>query len=400
MEGISHSLLNLFLVFVGAKIAGEVFERLRQPAVIGELLAGVIMGPYALGIVGEDVALQVVSTLGVVILMFYVGLETRRSEILKVGRAGVLVGTLGIILPLVCGFAFGRALGRDWAESLFIGTALVATSVGITARVLSDRGLLSTRLARIIITAAVVDDVLGLVVLSAVSGVVKGSLDVGRVSLVGLEAVAFVVAIVVVLPWVVVKSETLLDRLHISNAPFAVAVGSMLLFAAIAESIGLAAIVGAFFAGMGFAEGPDRWELQQRTEPLYEWLVPFFFVLMGTRVNIGLFTDAAVLVPGLALVGIAVATKVIGCGLAVANEGPRPALAVGVGMVPRGEVGLIVAAMGQSLGVVSEPVFAMIVMVVAASTLIAPPLLPALFRLARATSDVSAGSPVVDPETL
>lgn len=400
MGDLSHSLLNLFIVFVAAKIAGEVFERLRQPAVIGELLAGVVLGPFALGWVREDAALEVVATLGVVVLMFYVGLETRRSEILRVGRAGLAVGTLGIILPMGCGYAFGQALGLGWAESLFIGTALVATSVGITARVLSDRGLLSTRLARIIVAAAVVDDVLGLLVLSVASGAAKGSLDIGRISLVGLEAIAFVAAIIVVLPWLVVKSEAVLERFHISNAPFAVAVASMLLFAAVAESIGLAAIVGAFFAGMGFAEGPDHWELQAKTEPLYEWLVPFFFVLMGARVEVALFADPEVLLPGLGLVVIAVTTKVVGCGLAVANHGPRAALAVGVGMVPRGEVGLIVAAMGQALGVLSAPVFAMVVLVVAATTLVVPPLLPALFRFANASNDRIRAIAVVDPETL
>jgi Kef-type K+ transport system membrane component KefB len=376
------SLFNLFLVFVGAKIAGEAFQRMRQPAVIGELLVGVALGPHALGFVREDTALQVVSALGVVLLMFSVGLETRRSEVFRVGRTGILVGTLGIIAPMACGYAFGQALHLGWAESLFVGTALVATSVGITARVLADRGLISTRLARIVITAAVVDDVLGLLVLSVASGVVKGSLDVGHVSLVGVEALAFVAATVVILPWLVLKSEALLDRLHISNAPFAVAVSAMLLFAAAAETIGLAAIVGSFFAGMGFSEGPDRWELKAKTEPLYEWLVPFFFVHMGMRVDVSLFADPAVLLPGLVLVAIAIATKVVGCGIAVIGEGLPSALAVGVGMVPRGEVGLIVAAMGASMGVVSAPVFAMIVLVVAVTTLAVPPLLPSVFRMA------------------
>lgn len=400
MTDISHSLFNLFIVFVAAKVGGELFERLRQPAVIGELLAGIVLGPYALGFIREDLALEVVSTLGVVVLMFFVGLETRRGEILRVGRSGLLVGALGIVLPMVSGYAFGSALHLGWAESLFIGTALVATSVGITARVLSDRGLISTRLARIIITAAVVDDVLGLLVLSVASGVVKGSLDIGRISLVGLEALVFIAGIVIVLPWLVVKSEALLDRMHIAHAPFIVAVASMLLFASIAESIGLAAIVGAFFAGMGFAEGPDHWELRTKTEPLYEWLVPFFFVLMGARVNVPLFLDPAVLLPGIALIGIAVMTKVVGCGLAVIGEGPRSALAVGVGMVPRGEVGLIVAAMGRSLDVISPAVFAMIVLVVCVSTLVVPPVLPALFRLADAGADTLSTAPVVDAEAL
>lgn len=400
MEEASQVLVVLFIVFVAAKIAGEVFQRLHQPAVIGELLVGILIGPYALGFVQESAALEIVATLGVVVLMFYVGLETRRSEILKVGRVGLAVGGLGIVLPLLAGYGFGMAIGSQWSEALFIGVALVATSVGITARVLSDRGLISTRLARIVIAAAVVDDVLGLLVLSVASGVVQGSLNVGRITLIGIEAVAFVGVIIIVLPWLVVKSEDLLDRLHIAHAPFCVAVASMMLFAAVAEAIGLAAIVGAFFAGMGFADGPDRWELRTKIEPLYEWLVPFFFVLMGTRVDVKLFADPAVLIPGLLLVIIAVATKVVGCGLASASEGPRSALAIGVGMVPRGEVGLIVAAMGLTLGIVTAPVYAMIILVVTLSTLTVPPLLPRLFELAGATDEPSGGGVLAEPETL
>lgn len=399
MSELAHSLFNLFIVFVGAKVAGELFERMKQPAVIGELLTGVALGPYALGIIKEDVALEVVSTLGVVVLMFFVGLETKRSEIMKVGKTGLLVGGLGIILPLAGGYLFGRLyIDVPWQESLFIGTALVATSVGITARVLADRGLITTRIARIIITAAVVDDVLGLLVLSGVASVVKGSLDVGRLSLVGLEAAVFIGLVVVVLPWLVVKSEAVLDELRITHPPFAIAVAAMLLFAAIAESIGLAAIVGAFFAGMGFAEGPDRWELQTKTEPLYELLVPFFFVLMGARVELPLLAEPSVLLPGLALVVIAILTKVVGCGVAVAKDGMPTMLAVGVGMVPRGEVGLIVAAMGQSLDIIGPSVYAMIVLVVGVSTLIVPPLLPAVFARANAGAEVC--EPAISAEDL
>lgn len=399
MDDLARSLALLFIVFVAAKVAGEIFERLRQPAVIGELLAGILLGPHALGLIdNENSAFVAVASLGVVVLMFYVGLETSRRELLRVGRTGILVGSLGILLPMLSGWLFGVAIRVPWQESLFIGTALVATSVGITARVLSDRGLISTRLARIIITAAVVDDILGLLVLSVTAGMAKGSLNVGRITFVGFEAVAFVAAIVLLLPWLVVKSETLLERVRIANAPFVVAVSCMLLFAAIAESIGLAAIVGAFFVGMSFSDGPAHWELSRKTEPLYEWLVPYFFVLMGTRVELPLFADPRVLLPGLALIAIAVLSKVIGCGLAVAKEGLPTALAIGVGMVPRGEVGLIVAAMGQQLHVVSAPVYAMIVLVVTASTLAVPPLLPALFRRAGAGSLTC--DPVIDAHDL
>ena len=168
----------------------------------------------------------------------------------------------------------------------------------------------------------------------------------------------------------------------------------MFAFAALAETIGLAAIVGAFFAGMAFAECPERWSLATKTESLYEWLVPYFFVMMGAAVNVKLFASPSVLLPGAALVVIAVVTKVVGCGLGIINEGPRTAIAVGVGMVPRGEVGLIVAAVGQRMGIVTPTVYAMIILVIVASTLVVPPVLPGLFQWARSRG----ASPSLAPE--
>ncbi len=387
-------LLGLLVVFVAAKIAGELFERMKQPAVIGELLVGMLIGPYALGLIGETPSLEVAATLGVAILMFSVGLETKSSEIFHVGRTAFVVGAAGVVLPLFAGLAFGRAMGYPSAEALFIGTALVATSVGITARVLADRGLISTRLARIVLAAAVIDDVLGMLVLSVVTGSVSGGINAGRIALTMIEAVAFITIVVLVAPRLVAKLERPLEALHIKNGPFVAALGSMFAFAALAESIGLAAIVGAFFAGMAFAESPERWNLTHKTESLYEWLVPYFFVMMGAAVDVRLFASPAVLVPGLVLVAIAVVTKVVGCGLGIINEGPRTALAVGVGMVPRGEVGLIVASVGKGLGIITPTVYAMVILVIVVSTLVVPPVLPGLFQWARSR----AASPSLAPE--
>jgi Kef-type K+ transport system membrane component KefB len=373
-------LASLLVVLVAAKVAGELFERLKQPAVIGELLVGIAIGPHALGLVHPTSALQVVSSIGVAVLMFAVGLETRSSEVFKVGRQAMIVAAGGVVLPLAAGYAFGHFLGYSQPEALFVGTALVATSVGITARVLADRGLIATRVARIVLAAAVIDDVLGMLVLSIVTGVARNGLDFGSVALALAEAVAFITIAAVFLPKVVQASEHVLDRLHVKNAPFSVALGVMLGSALLAEAIGLAAIVGAFFAGMAFADGPERWELESRTEPLYEWLVPYFFVAMGMQVDVKLLASPAVLVPGSVLVVIAVITKVVGSGLGMLSEGPKSALAVGVGMVPRGEVGLIVAAVGVRLGLVPQTVYAMIVLVIVVSTLIVPPLLPRLMK--------------------
>jgi Na+:H+ antiporter len=387
-------LVGLLVVFAAAKIAGELFERLRQPAVIGELLVGMLIGPFALGLVHSTPSLEVAATIGVAILMFAVGLETKSGDIFHLGRTAFVVGAAGVVVPLVAGVGFGRIMGYSAPEALFVGTALVATSVGITARVLSDRGLISTRLARIVLAAAVIDDVLGMLVLSVVTGSVGGDLNAGGIALTMVEAVGFIAIVVLVGPRLVAKLETPLEALHIKNAPFVAALGSMFAFAALAETIGLAAIVGAFFAGMAFAESPERWGLTAKTESLYEWLVPYFFVMMGAAVNIKLFASPAVLVPGVALVVIAVATKIVGCGLGIISEGPRTALAVGVGMVPRGEVGLIVAAVGERMGIITPTVYAMIILVVVASTLVVPPVLPGLFQWACSR----AASPSLAPE--
>jgi Kef-type K+ transport system membrane component KefB len=386
MHGTVSMLVGLLVVLAAAKIAGELFERMKQPAVIGELLVGMLIGPYALGLVHQTPSLEVMATIGVVILMFAVGLETKSREIFHVGRTAFIVGAIGVVLPLAAGLGFGRAMGYATPEALFIGTALVATSVGITARVLADRGLISTRIAKIVLAAAVIDDVLGMLVLSVVTGSVGGDLNPARIALTMVEAVGFIAIVVLVGPRLVAKLEKPLEGLHIKNAPFVAALGSMFAFAALAESIGLAAIVGAFFAGMAFAECPERWGLATKTESLYEWLVPYFFVMMGAAVNVKLFASPAVLVPGLVLVAIAVVTKIVGCGLGIINEGPRTALAVGVGMVPRGEVGLIVAAVGQRMGIITPTVYAMIILVIVVSTLVVPPVLPGLFQWARSRS--------------
>ena len=391
----SRVLIDLLLVFMAAKLMGEVFERLKQPAVIGELLAGVIIGPGLLGWVQPGAVLSTVATMGVIVLMFVVGLETRPTDLFKVGGRALVVGGVGIILPLACGFWFATALGHGRPEALFVGTALVATSVGITARVLSDRGFLSTTEARIILAAAVIDDVLGMLVLSLVVGSARGGVDLVHIGVLLAQVVAFVGFELWLAPKLVRRHAHLLDRLRIPNAGFVVALIVMLGMAALSESIGLAGIVGAFFAGMMFAESEDRWELAKQARPLYEWLVPYFFVVTGMQVKPSLFSDPRVLAPGLVLVAIAVATKVVGCGLGAWGMGWRRMIAIGVGMVPRGEVGLIVASTGLAMGILGSVSYAMIIMVVVASTVVVPPLLAVVFPWATAEVGEPASMPLL-----
>lgn len=388
----SGVLLSLLVVFAAGKLMGEVFERLRQPAVIGELIAGIIVGPGLLGWVAPSTTLSTVATMGVIVLMFVVGLETRPSDLFKVGGRAFVVGSVGIVLPLACGFFFGMQLGLGRPESLFVGAALVATSVGITARVLADRGFLSTTEARIILGAAVIDDVLGMLVLSVVVGTTRGAVDTVHLGILLLQVVVFVGFEVLVAPGLVRRHAHWLDRLRIPNAGFVVALVVMLAMAALSEAIGLAGIVGAFFAGMMFAETEDRWDLVKQTRPLYEWLVPYFFVVTGMQVELSRFGSPAVLVPGIVLALIAMATKVVGCGLGASGMGWRRMVAIGVGMVPRGEVGLIVASTGLAAGVIGSATYGMIVFVVVATTVVVPPLLAIVFPWATGTAPAAAGA--------
>lgn len=379
MEEGSNVLIALLVVFAAGKLMGELFERLRQPAVIGELIAGILIGPGMLAWVHPSETLSTVATMGVIVLMFAVGLETRPSELFKVGMRALVVGSVGIVLPMAAGFYFGTALGLGRPESIFIGTALVATSVGITARVLADRGFLSTTEARIILAAAVIDDVLGMLVLSFAIGSAKGAVNVTQISILVAQVILFIGFELWLAPIIVKRHGHWLDRLKIPNAGFVVALIVMLSMAALSEAIGLAGIVGAFFAGMMFAETEERWELSRQVKPLYEWLVPYFFVVTGMVVRPSLFADPKVLVPGMVLVALAIATKVVGCGLGAWGMGWKRMVAIGVGMVPRGEVGLIIAATGLAMKVIGDATYAMVILVVVLTTLVTPPFLAIVF---------------------
>ena len=372
-------ILSLLVIFAAGKLMGEVFERLRQPAVIGELIAGILIGPGLLGWVHPSETLTTVATMGVIVLMFVVGLETRPTELFKVGMRALVVGSVGIVLPMIAGYYFGTALGLGNPESIFIGTALVATSVGITARVLADRGFLSTTEARIILAAAVIDDVLGMLVLSFAIGASRGSVNLAHIAILVVQVVVFIGFELWLAPIIVKRHGHWLDRLKIPNAGFVVALIVMLAMAALSEAIGLAGIVGAFFAGMMFAETEDRWELSRQSRPLYEWLVPYFFVVTGMQVDPALFRSPAVLIPGLVLVAIAILTKIVGCGLGAWGLGWKRMVAIGVGMVPRGEVGLIIAATGLAMNVIGDATYAMIILVVVMTTVVVPPVLALVF---------------------
>lgn len=373
-------LFQLFLIFVWAKLFGEVFERLHLPAVLGEILAGVVIGPYGAQLVVPGDSMYALGGLGAIFLLFAAGLETHPKDLLSVGRISLYVALAGITVPFICGFAYVLAVRRQPQEAIFVAVAMVATSVGVTARVLGDMNVLRTRAARIILGAAVFDDILGMILLSVVVGLVsKAGTAWVQLLVTTLEAAAFAVVMLFYAPRVVRRMEPGLERMSTRNAPLVIALALCLGLSYAAETIGMAAIIGAFFAGLAFAEYSPRWNLRPRVFAINEFLAPLFFFSMGARLNLGVM-DRKLVLSAIIISILAILTKLLGCGLPVLRLGWRTAAKVGIGMVPRGEVGLIVALAGLQMKVISEPAYALVVIMTGATTLVAPPLLRLQFR--------------------
>lgn len=393
-------LLHLFVIFAAAKVGGTLVSRFGQPAVIGELLAGVVIGPFALGLIGNpneglinlfhdevaarealDIVYEVIAELGVILLLFFVGLETPLRHIIAVGPRAGLVGILGVLAPLGLGYALMTILGWTGLVPLFVGVAIVATSVGITARVLRDLGVIGSLEARIILGAAVIDDILAMIVLAIAAALgTGGSLNVVSVGLIAGQAIAFTAFVALVGSGLMSRFYLHLERLPVLDAPLVVSLALMLGLAALSAQVGLAAIIGAFLAGVVVAEARDHYELEHRTRPIYTFLVPFFFVITGAKVDWRLFLDPQVLGLALLVTAVAVVSKLLACGLGAAGLGVRSIAIIGVGMVPRGEVGLIVASIALKMGVIPNTIFSVIVVMSVLTTLVVPPVLVLLYR--------------------
>jgi Kef-type K+ transport system membrane component KefB len=385
-------LLQLFILILFAKIAAIIFEFIHLPPVIGEIIAGIIIGNTFLfdflQLATNIEVLSVLAELGIIFLLFAIGLETPFSELRKVGGTVVLVAVLGVIFPFIFGYILIAYSGFPQIEALFIGAAMTATSIGITARVIKDMNLMNSIESKVIIGAAVIDDILGLVVLAVISGIASGgALDILDTVIVAALAVLFVVAVVFVgeglLPRIRKRSpefKTLPQPVGLRRkiSPLAVALIVCFGLSALASYVGLAAIVGAFLAGMVFAEFKDLLPVGEKFEAINEFLVPFFFLYIGISVDLSTFGGVAILT--LLITFIAIATKFIGCGLGAYRLGAKSAVIVGVGMAPRGEVGLIIASVGLTMGSISSDMFSVVVFMSLLTTLVAPPLLTHAFR--------------------
>ncbi len=377
MEHSSKLLLELFIMFAGGKVLAEIFERLRQPAVVGELLAGVALGPSLLALVHPSELTEGLAEIGAIFLLFTVGLETKPRDLMQVGGVAALVATLGVVVPLVLGVVYMRALDHTMVESIFVGAAMVATSVGITARVLADAGVLSTRLARVILGAAVLDDILGMIVLAVVSSLSTGQINYLQLAIVTAEAVGFSVFMIMFGARVVRRMQPRVEKLRARNSAFILSIILCLGLSLASVYIGMAAIIGAFLAGLALADHSEQWRLQENAHPVMEFLAPFFFVLLGAQVDLRSLDQPGVVGTAAAVCILAIVGKLVGCGLGALSLGKGDALRIGVGMVPRGEVGLIFASLGKATGALPEGVFVAVVLAVFATTFLAPPLLKA-----------------------
>jgi Kef-type K+ transport system membrane component KefB len=373
---LAEVLTDLFLVLLAAKIGDEIFKRLGQPGLVGEILAGVIVGPSVLGLVAPGEVLEVFAELGVVFLLFWVGLETRFSQMREVGRSALLVGALGVALPLAGGLGFGFALGEPTETAIFLGVALVATSVGITSAVLIQLGALQGRAARTILGAAVIDDILAMLLLAVAVGLGEnGGVEVGALLTTLALALAFLAFFALGGTKLMERQPQLLHAPRFSESPLLPAIIICLGLAAFAAHIGLAAIIGAFLAGMIVAETKEQGPIEREVEPLYAFFPPFFFAFIGTEVELGELVDPETLLLLAAISFLAFVTKYWGARLGARDLPRSEAKVVALGMVPRGEVGIIVAGIGATAGVIDPQLFAVIVGMSILTTLIVPPLL-------------------------
>jgi Kef-type K+ transport system membrane component KefB len=378
VSGHANALLQLFLAFTGARLLGYVFQRLKLPVVVGELTAGVILGPQLLDLVHSGEVMDAMAELGVIMLLFMAGLETHMEELLETRVAAVKVAVLGAALPFVGGALVGILFGWSTSSALFMATALTATSVGITIRALRELGHSERRAVRIILAAAVLDDVLGLIVLVIVSGATSGSVDVLNLALLIVEAIAYVGLIGFFGPRLVIRLRDWLKDLK-ASVLFEIGVVLMLALSLLADYIGLAAIVGAFIAGLTMSELRQHTDIQQRFEPLAWFFTPFFFVLMGTYLDFSAFARPPVLLAVAAFTALAVATKYVGGSWGARKEGRQVAREVGVGMTPRGEVGIVVAGFALAEGAIGDDIYAAILGMVLATTILAPFLIKWVF---------------------
>lgn len=372
---------NLLIIILVARFAAELAELVKIPAVLGEIVAGIIIGPSVLGLVDPiqhlDVGTMVLllGEIGVILLLFQVGLEMDLGEMAKVGKPALLVAVIGVAVPFAAGFGVTAAFGEDAKVALFVGAALTATSVGITARVLGDLRALALREARIVLGAAVADDVLGLVILTVVVKVVtEGSISAGVVfETLGL-AIGFLLLTGLLAIYVIPRAFTRIDRVAKSSTTIvSIAFALTLAFSLLANQAKLAFIIGAFMAGLAVGRSTQHERIAEGLNPLGHIFIPVFFASIGINADLEAMFKPSVLALASVLIVVAIGGKLV-AGFGIGRSGGDKLL-IGIGMIPRGEVGLIFASIGLSKGVLDDELYGALLLMVLVTTLLTPPLL-------------------------
>jgi Kef-type K+ transport system membrane component KefB len=387
IDPIASLLVSLVAIFVVTKVLGEIAQRLGQPSVLGELVAGVLLGGSVLGVIdANNPVLRAMADIGVMVLLFETGLHTELRSLLSVGSAATTVALAGVVMPFGAGYASALAFGVAPVPALVCGAALCATSVGISARVLSDLGRLESPEGRVVLGAAVLDDIVGLVILSVVAAIVGGTtVSLLGVSKIAAVAIGFVVAAVVVGMRIAPPMFGLVERIKSAGALGLFGLAFAFALAVLAQLVGSALIVGAFAAGLVLFRVAQRQEIEKATTTIGHFFVPIFFASVGAAVDLRALANPQSLAVGAALIVCGIAGKVLAGFVPYWFRGNK--LLVGVAMVPRGEVGLIFAQMGLNTRAIDHGLFGAIMLMVLATTLATPPLLA---RVARRYSGAQA----------
>lgn len=386
-------LLALSLIFIGAKLGAIAAHKLGQPSVLGELVAGIIMGNIGLlglnffDFIKHDHVIEIFSGLGVIILLFEVGLESNIREMAAVGIKSLSVAVVGVITPFVLGYYLSGILipNLDEIHKIFVGAILTATSVGITARVFKDLNFLKSEESRIVLGAAVIDDILGLLILAIVSGLaVSGSIEVESLVQISVKAFGFLFLALLAGMLLAQRTIRLLSYFKIPGMILISALVICFLGAYFADMAGLATIVGAFSMGLvleelHFKPFDSKYEVLEVIKPVSMFFVPVFFLLTGMKVDLSVFLDPKIIIAALLISAVAILGKLI-CGWSFVSKNKLNRALIGIGMVPRGEVGLIFAMVGKSIGVVDDNLYAVTVIMVILTTLIPPPILNFLIK--------------------
>lgn len=384
---ISEFLFILVIILIFAKGLGELCQKIGQPAVLGELLAGIVIGPSVLALISDASVFEyksifyLLAEIGIMLLLFEVGLETELSELLKVGKKSILIGITGIIFPFVFASGFCYLVGGSTMESIMIAAALTATSIGITSKVFEELNILKSQEAKIVLGAAIVDDILALAILGVISSMATAEEKLSLtfiITTIGVSILFLVLAILIgriFVAHLIKLLEGMKGRgvMHIGAIAFA------LLFALIASKTGSSIIIGAFAAGILLAETNKKHEIIEGLKPIADLFTPIFFVSVGIAIDLTVFNpfvqkNQMILLAILALTVIAVGTKILPAYIIKLDKGIKRNI-IGLGMVPRGEVGLIFASMGKITGVLTNNMYNIVVAVVVLSTIIVPPLI-------------------------